>query len=296
MKFSVIIPVFNSEKFIERCLESLQAQTYGDWEAICVDDGSTDSSAEMLDRISAQDNRIKVMHTANEGVSVARNVAMREVEGDYVTYLDSDDFLHPQTFEICNKIIKEENPDIIAYTYDRKYRRNELIKNMVHLPGSRKKKYAKYDVDNLEYKVTDDIYKYATEYSRPNLPNEDRKWAVKHCQPWRCMYRKGLVARLKFIRGIIYEDMPWWGEVLLNVKKAVILNLPLYFYYPNPWGHILSADQSYRIKSLEKAIAASEDFYRRLGNDYQKEKWNQNFLIPFKKKLQSKQTDFGSGK
>ena len=78
---SVIIPAYNAEAFLERCLGSLQAQTFEDWEAICVDDGSTDGTGALLDSRAADDRRIRVIHKVNEGVSIARNVALKAAEG-----------------------------------------------------------------------------------------------------------------------------------------------------------------------------------------------------------------------
>ena len=282
---SIIIPIFNTKNYISRCLESVITQTYPHWEAICVDDGSTDGTEKILDEIAAKDSRIKVHHTKNEGVSVARNVGIKIAEGDFVIYLDSDDFLHPQTLEICVKIAEENDVDLVAYTYDRSFRRNEMLRQFFKRNEKKNRKFPHYNISNLSYIVTDDIYKYATEYSKPKMPKEDLKWAVKPCQPWRCLYRMNIVKSLLFIPGIVYEDLPWWGEVLLKVKKTAILNLPLYYYYPNKWSYLISSKQQFKIKSLEIAIDAAVDLYSSRANDYQKEMWENNFIAPFRKKL-----------
>lgn len=290
---SVIIPVYNAASFIERCLGSVRAQTYSGWEAICVDDGSTDGSVSLLRTLASEDGRIKVISKENEGVSVARNVGVKAAQGDFICFLDSDDFLHPQTFEICLSFISKENPDLVCYTYNKKYRTSTLIKNLLGLPEKKYVSYPKYTVGKIEYRLTEDIFHFATEYSRPDLPSSERRWAVKHCQPWRCLYRRGVVEGISFIPGIIYEDFPWWGEVLLNVKKAVILNLPLYYYYPNKKSFIMAADQEFRIQSLKKAIAYSEACYTERGTSYQREMWFKNFITPFMAKLTSKIKRFG---
>ena len=287
--FSVVIPVYNAEKFLKRCLDSFTAQTFQYWTAVCVDDGSTDSSPSILDEFAASDNRFIVIHKANGGVSEARNEGLKKAVGRYISFIDSDDFIHPQTFEICAKIISDTSPDLIAYTYNRGYRTSTLIRNFLGIGSLATPRYRQYDIDSIEYVVTDDIYRYATEYSRPELPANERKWAVKHCQPWRCMYKREVVEQLRFIPGIIYEDFPWWGEVLINARKAAILNLPLYFYYANPKSYILSSDQSFRIESLRKAIEASEKIYEERASDYQKACWRANFIKPFKEKLSKKE-------
>lgn len=286
--FSVIIPVYNAERYLRRCLDSLLRQTFSDWEAICVNDGSTDASSGILKSYSARDSRFKIVEKKNSGVSETRNAALPHAEGRYVIYLDSDDFLHPQLMEICNSLISAENPDLIAYTYDRKYRTSTIIKHLFGIKDSPKKSFTEYDAEKTEYAVTEDIFDYVTEYSKPKLPGTDPRWVVKHCQPWRCVYRKKIIEDLRFIPGIIYEDFPWWGEVLLKTKKTVILNLPLYFYYPNKFSYIMSADRSYRIESLKKAIEVSEAHYETNADEKQRKKWHEQFLTPFKAKLNSK--------
>lgn len=89
--FSIVIPVYNAERFLTDCLGSIRGQTFGDWEAICVDDGSTDASASVLDRLAAEDARIRVIRLANGGAGRARNRGLDEARGEYVLFLDSDD-------------------------------------------------------------------------------------------------------------------------------------------------------------------------------------------------------------
>ena len=99
---SIIIPIYNVEKYLRRCLESVQNQTFTDWEAICVNDGSSDSSADIVREFAARDARFKLVNKENGGLSDARNAGMAVASGEYILYLDSDDFIHPQTFEITH--------------------------------------------------------------------------------------------------------------------------------------------------------------------------------------------------
>ena len=92
-KISIVIPVYNVELYLRRCLDSVCNQTFKNLEIICVNDGSTDTSALILEEYAKKDNRIKVIHQKNQGLSVARNVGMREVTGQYCAFLDSDDFI-----------------------------------------------------------------------------------------------------------------------------------------------------------------------------------------------------------
>lgn len=283
---SVVIPVFNVARLLPRCLDSLIAQTYTDWQAICVDDGSTDGSSDILDRYAAADARIIVFHTPNQGASRARNLGLDKAGGEQLMMVDSDDFIHPQTFEICVGQMEKHDCDAVMFTYDRAYRTRTLIRHFLHL-GDRLPRFSHIDSSTVCSKVSDDIFAWATEYSHPD--DIDPEWAVKHCQPWRGMFRTDRIGGIRFTPGIIYEDFPWWSEVLLNIRRVSIINLPLYFYYPNFKGYILSSPQEYRIESLHKAIGIAERLYDSESvSEYCKSQWKKNFLTPFKEKLARK--------
>ena len=98
---SVIIPVYNTSKWLDRCLESVRRQRLGDLEILCVDDGSRDDSAERLTALARQDGRIRVLHQRNKGLSEARNIGLRETSAGLVYFLDSDDFIHEQLLELA---------------------------------------------------------------------------------------------------------------------------------------------------------------------------------------------------
>lgn len=287
---SVVIPVYNAEKYIGRCLDSLIAQSYGNWEAICIDDGSTDSSPSILNSYAERDSRIKVLHIANQGVSNARNVALEHAEGEFMLFVDSDDFIHPQTMEICHKLIVEKEADLVAFTYDRKYRALNMLRQILHLGEKDGCRFTVYDESAIEYFITDDILSCSTENDKPD--GIDDRWVVKHCQPWRCMYRSSKIRDISFVKGIIYEDFPWWSEVMLRTEKAVIINLPLYFYYPNMSSYVNSAKQQYRIDSLRLAIAEAEKVYSK-ADTAKRQKWERYFLKAFKSKLAKKEKRYG---
>ena len=185
--------------------------------------------------------------------------------------------------ELCLQAMLRDNCDLACFTYDRVYRTIALVKQFLHL-----------DVPKPHYKfyeqppcvVTDNIFSHATEYSRPR--DIDRRWAVKHCQVWRCMYKTYAVRDIQFIPGIIYEDFPWWSEVLLRVGRCTILNLPLYFYCPNRKSDILSSDETRKTESLKQAIEAAKRLYVNAPEDKRKA-WEKNFLVPFEEKLRRKE-------
>lgn len=109
---SVIVPVFNTEKYLHKCLNSIVSQTYKDLEIIVVDDGSFDNSPRICDEFAQKDNRIKVVHKNNEGVSVARNTAIDMASGEYLFFVDSDDYMAHNMIEVLYKDLNKNNADI----------------------------------------------------------------------------------------------------------------------------------------------------------------------------------------
>lgn len=121
-KISVIIPVYNSEKYLARCVESVINQTYQDWEMLLIDDGSTDKSGKMCDQYASSDVRIKTVHQKNARIGAARNRGLDMASGDYITFIDSDDFIEPDTYETAIMLAKKYDADLVQwdceYFYD----------------------------------------------------------------------------------------------------------------------------------------------------------------------------------
>ncbi|MBP5538746.1 MAG: glycosyltransferase [Bacteroidales bacterium] len=290
---SVIIPVYKVERWLPRCLDSLLAQTCPDWEAICVDDGSPDGSGAILDDYASRDARFRVIHKVNEGVSVARNVALELAQGEFLLFVDSDDFIHPQLMELCLTAARRDESDLVTFTYDRSYRLKLTLRHFLHLPDPGVPHFRSYEQEP-ESVVTDDIFAYATEFSHPKdmfdhtgKPIPERWW-VKHCYLCLRMYRTECVKNLRFLPIRIYEDFPWWSQVMLAVRRTTILNLPLYYYYPNFTGSTFSSSAISRIESLQTMIAAVEQVYTKDATPYQLARWREHFLRPVKEKLARK--------
>ncbi len=117
-KISIVVPVYNAEKYLTECIDSILNQTYTVDEIILVDDGSTDKSSVICDEYSQRYSNIKVIHKNNGGAASARNVGLDNFSGDYISFIDCDDVLHPQNIEILYKLIKEEDADISMSYYD----------------------------------------------------------------------------------------------------------------------------------------------------------------------------------
>lgn len=125
MKISVIVPVYNCEPYVERCVRSIMMQTYKDIEIICVNDGSTDGSGRILDALSLEDPRVLVIHQSNAGVSAARNVGIDSANGELITFVDSDDAIESDMYETLIPYFNDERIDIVHCGYKR-----------IHLDGS----------------------------------------------------------------------------------------------------------------------------------------------------------------
>ncbi|MCQ2581474.1 MAG: glycosyltransferase [Alphaproteobacteria bacterium] len=282
-KISIIIPMYGVEKYLRRCLDSVQNQTFKDWQAICVDDGSPDKSGEIAEEYASRDKRFVVVHKKNGGLSDARNFGMKYAKGKYIMYLDSDDFIHPQTMEIAYSLAEKNKSDIVSFTYDRFYRPQLMVRHVLHLdtdnvvPFGIKKKY---NIDKIKTRTTDDVFEYATERAH-NRFNPNRKWLIKHCQVWKNMYRKTLIDDTPFIKGILFEDFPWWSAIMLKNPRVTIAPLPLYFYIPNFGGIVLSAKQLRIMQSLCTGIKYAYKLYSEKASQYQMAKWTENFLWYF---------------
>lgn len=276
---SIIIPVYNVEKYLRRCLDSVLGQTFADWQAICVNDGSPDGSAAILSEYAARDSRFVIVNKENGGLSDARNAGLPHATGQYVMYLDSDDFIHPQTMEIAHFLASRDDADIVSFTYDRIYRPQLMIRHKLGLDTDGvvpRRMHKKYNLARIPTLITDDVYAYATERAH-NAFNPKRKWLIKHCQVWKNMYRRELIADTPFIKGILFEDFPWWSAVMLKNPRVTIAPLPLYFYVPNFGGIVLSAKQLRIMQSLCAGLQNAYEIYRRQADPYQMRQWSENF-------------------
>lgn len=115
MKISIIIPVYNAERYLKRCLDSVQNQTNKEFEVILIDDGSSDSSGKICDQYAEQDSRFKVYHQTNKGVTRTREIGITKASGEYVIWVDSDDWVNERLVEKVTEVINEQNPDIVVY-------------------------------------------------------------------------------------------------------------------------------------------------------------------------------------
>lgn len=227
-KITIIIPIYKVERYLPRCLDSVLNQTFADWSAILVDDGSPDNSGKIADEYAARDNRFIVIHKKNAGVSAARNTGLDRADGEYIMFLDSDDCIHPQTVEILYTLAKRKNADIVSFDYNRNaYKAPDAS----DFPPDKMPEFFKnnYNLDKIKYKFVKNLITKST--------NEDlgpKSWYVQTGMTTMRMYRRNCLGNLRFDTKMrILEDTCFWSLVLLRRPSGVITRLPLYFYTVN---------------------------------------------------------------
>lgn len=202
---SVIIPVYNVEPYIAECIESIQNQTYINLEIILVDDGSTDNSVDICDQYAAYDERIKVIHQENAGVSAARNTGIEAATGEYISFVDSDDYIGPTLYEDMLKVLKEHDLDIIEFTAFRD-KGGEIIEGC--------------NDGSLEIFNRDEALKMAM---------HDCFVAV-----WSQLYKRSAIDDVRFPVGRKFEDTAVSYRFIANTKRVGHINRCYYYYRLNP--------------------------------------------------------------
>lgn len=209
---SVIVPIYNSEKYLRQCVDSLIHQTYKDIEIVLVDDGSTDSSPEICDNYAKMDSRIKVVHQKNARIGAARNHGIEVSTGEYITFIDSDDFLTPNAYEIVMEIFMKYNADIVQWDLtfvsengEVLEKENKVSSNPVTLVLNREEGLEKL----FQWKNMD--------------PRFNHIWTATHCV-WTKAIKREVLGQLKFPVGKEYEDEMILHKVLCRAKKSIFIN------------------------------------------------------------------------
>lgn len=270
--------MYNVEKYLRRCLDSVQNQTFKDWMAICVDDGSPDKSGDIAEEYAARDSRFVVVHKKNGGLSDARNAGMKKVKSKYVMFLDSDDFIHPQAMEIAYYLAQKNGTDIVSWYKNTLYRPQLFICRKLGFDVDKVKPIGinkRYNTKRIKYFVTDDIFAYATEASNSKI-----KWPVKHCYVWRHLIKTDFIRDVDFIKGLLFEDFPWWSQVMLKRPTVTITKLPLYYYYPNFNSIDKGSAGAKKIRNWLIGLKSSFELYDKNASDYEMKKWQENYMWP----------------
>lgn len=231
IKVSVIVPVYNAEKYLAQCLESILAQSLTELEVVCVDDGSTDKSAEILDQYARQENRVKVLHQKNGGYGAAMNAGLAAAGGEYVGIVESDDCILPQMYETLYEEADLGKLDVVKsdafFWYERIGYQKQI--HAAHLEP-----YYDRVLDSMDRNIFFDFYM--------NI--------------WTGIYKREFLARegIRFHEspGASYQDNGFWLQTMLYCKKAKWLGQAFYLYRQD------NEDSS--VKSRDKVLAMTREY------------------------------------
>lgn len=250
--FSIIIPVYNVEKYLSKCIDSIRRQSYRDFEIILIDDGSTDCSAQLCDEYKIKDERIKVIHKTNGGASHARNVGINEASNKYTMFMDSDDYLMTEDLlEQLSGRIQLMNADIVCFNFCKVY------------PDREKKQY--FTAENMP--LYSNIIEQVAYMENNNL------WISS---AWNKVIRTDLLKdnRLFFKEGVFSEDIEWNARVADAARSFDYLNIIgiAYVQRQNSVSHTMTEKKVFDLKnnvlSTEKVFMQTNAAKKSLLENY----------------------------
>lgn len=247
MKLSVCVPVYNTSRYLRKCLDSIINQTYQKLEIILVDDGSTDDSGAICDYYAAADKRIRVIHTPNGGQSHARNIGLDNARGEFIVFVDSDDYLtNNRFFELGIERLKEHRDvDICVFSWERRSRKGKMI--------------GRHICADIRW---NNPYEYFCNYE----PVKGKTAECYYVPVWGKIYRRRLFDAVIFPEGKVFEDVAINADILLKAKGVMLSSEVVYAYCENQAGTMANLDSSKKIDAissnlyvLNKAIEAFPD-------------------------------------
>ena len=240
MLFSIIIPVYNVEKYLNQCVDSVLEQDFTDYEIILVDDGSTDNSPTICDKYAEKYTQIKVIHKTNGGLSDARNFGIKEAQGDYLIFLDSDDFWNGRNIlsELHN-IIVERNPDMIIHELSSFYDLGKIVP----------RKFKNKDIQNFSFDFKRDLKK---------LVDNDVYYATA-CNK---IIRTSIVKKneIEFPKGKVHEDVAWCANIIPYIRSYALYSNPFYYYRKERQGSLTIKVKPKNIIDLIDILSEREIF------------------------------------
>lgn len=238
---SVVVPIYNVEKYLNKCIEGLLNQDYSNLEIILVDDGSTDSSGKIVDEYKEKNKNIKVIHKENGGLSSARNAGLKEAIGKYIIFIDSDDWIDTKMISTLFNLIKENDADI-------------SICSFLRTNGS----------DGAFKYTNPQIKTFTNKEALMQLYNDD--CLTEFVVAWNKLYNIELFKNIKYPEGKIHEDEFTTYKLLYNAKKIVYTNEKLYNYRITPNSIMNKAFNPNRLYVLE-AFKERTEFAKNIGYD-----------------------------
>lgn len=267
IKISVIVPVFNTEQYLNRCLESIVNQTYKNIEIILVDDGSEKVCANLCDTWAEKDKRIQVVHKRNEGLGYARNTGIQRATGEFLLFIDSDDYLDESTIECCKNCAEKTAAEIVCYGFSAVNRNGKIVS--VRIPEMPKMIYEGEEIRKILL---------------PEMLGDDPKTgrsANIEMSAWAAMFSARLIKQTKweFVseREIISEDVYSLLSLYKHVQRVSILKKTFYYYCENQNSltHIYKEERYQKIKqfytaslSLIEQLEYGEEIKERLKELY----------------------------
>lgn len=240
---SVVVPVYNIDSYLKKCVNSIRMQTYHNLQIILVDDGATDNSPAICDAMAEEDSRIQVIHKKNGGLSDARNAGIELAEGEYITFVDGDDWIEPGMYENMLSAIKYFNTPICICRYKQIFAHN--IKD-----------------DSQNFAVV-----FEGQEALESFLMEEDDICIQNAA-WNKLYRRELMGELRFPTGKYYEDIVYTTRLLARSQRTVYLDLALYNYVLEREGSIMGEGLGSRIFTDQiPAYDEKEAFLRSIGRE-----------------------------
>lgn len=227
---SVIVPIYNVEKYLKRCIDSILNQTYKNLEIILVDDGSPDKCPAICDEYAKSDKRIKVIHKQNAGVSAARNDGLTIAQGDLIGFVDPDDCIHPSMYEEMVNYLVSQNCDLVSCSFT-KFSTEDEINNNLDMNLFPKETLTRNEAISLSF-------------------DKNKKEGFIN-SVWILLIRAAIARSVKFDCSLTNgEDTKYSFEALMKTKQVGMLYAPLYNYYKNENGAVASITSKKRVQCI----------------------------------------------
>lgn len=231
---SIIVPVYNMEKYLEECLNSIMSQTFANWECVLIDDGAKDRSGEICDLYANKDKRFKVLHVENGGLSYARNIGVREAKGKFIAFCDADDWMDPQMIEYMHNLITSNDADAVQVGIWREFTDHRKKRSFV-------KGQKKFNREEAILELTKD----------KTIPS----------YVWNKMFRKEIIGA-DFPEGKMYEDIYVCSKWFPKINKFICDSTPLYHYRMRKGSIIHSGKSEYLLDALSAQRFRADEFLK----------------------------------
>ena len=254
-EISVIVPVYNVESYLGECLDSICNQTFKDIEIICVNDGSTDRSLDILNEYVKKDERIKIISQQNQGLGAARNTGFDHANGNYLYFIDSDDYIKLDTLEKLYKNIISNQSDIVMFMF-------QTVDDM----GKVQRKRQGFRIDNIFGDIDYNNFTFQYEDVKKHVMNSAYSACLK-------LYRKEFIDNLdfKFPVGVNFEDVPVHVKVMVEANRISFVPESMYNYRSNPDSIMNSTANGFdifKVIDLVEVYLRENDYYDEFENEF----------------------------